>query len=91
MARPKKDHPQLHPVLFVDTSPGAEDKDAEFLIWCSLTSNSKTEVDGISCYRYAIDTSSKTHPAYLENNQGVVVDSDKRILNFHKKYGDFNL
>ncbi len=75
----KKDtHPKTHPVVFVDTSAGAE-----FFTTSTLTSEKTREKDGVTYYEIPIEISSASHPFFT--GKQVFVDTARRVEKFKEK------
>lgn len=75
----KKDtHPQLHPVIFRDSSAGVD-----FLIWSTMTTEETEEKDGMTCYVYRLDVSSASHPFYTGKQH--LIDTSGRVEKFKAK------
>jgi large subunit ribosomal protein L31 len=73
-------HPELHPVIFVDTGAGAE-----FITRSTLTSKTTRNIDGVEHYVVTVDISSASHPFYTGKQRAVAVAG--RVERFNKKYG----
>ena len=71
----KEIHPELHPVVFLDTSTGAE-----FLTTSTLTSEEKKKIGGVDHYIIKIEISSKSHPFYTGKRK--LVDTAGRVDKF---------
>jgi large subunit ribosomal protein L31 len=77
----KKDiHPQTNPVIFVDTSCGAE-----FVTTSTLKSEETKDIDGVSHYIIRTEVSSASHPFYT--GKQVLLDTARRIEKFQEKMG----
>jgi large subunit ribosomal protein L31 len=75
----KKDiHPKTHPVIFVDTSSGAE-----FLTNSTMTSEETREINGKKHYVIQIEISSASHPFYT--GKQVLVDTARRVEKFEER------
>lgn len=75
----KKDiHPAVNPVVFVDTSCGAE-----FFTTSTLKSDKTREVNGVKHYEINIEISSASHPFFT--GKQVLVDTARRVEKFHEK------
>ncbi len=75
----KKDiHPQVNPVVFVDTSSGAR-----FITTSTLTSEKTEVIDGIEHYVINIEISSASHPFFTGNQ--VFVDTARRLEKFQNR------
>lgn len=68
-------HPATHPVVFVDTSCGAE-----FITNSTLTSDETREIDGVSHYVNRLEISSASHPFYT--GKTILVDTARRAEKF---------
>lgn len=68
-------HPIMHPVIFIDTSSGAE-----FITRSTLTSDETREVEGVPHYIYRIEISSASHPFYT--GKQILVDTARRAEKF---------
>lgn len=72
----KKDtHPTNHPVVFVDTSCGAE-----FVTTSTMTSEATKQIDGVDHYVINLEVSSASHPFYT--GKQVLVDTARRVEKF---------
>lgn len=78
-----KIHPQLNPVIFVDTGAGTE-----FVTRSTLSSKTTRDIDGVPHYLIQVDISSASHPFYTGKQRAVAVDG--RVQKFNKKYGITN-
>ena len=77
----KKDiHPKVHPVVFIDTSAGAE-----FITTSTLTSEKTREIDGVKHFEINIEISSASHPFFT--GKQVFVDTARRVEKFQEKMG----
>lgn len=75
----KKDiHPEMHPVVFVDTSCGAE-----FVTMSTLTSDQTRDIDGVSHFVINLEISSKSHPFFTGEHR--FVDTAGRVDKFKEK------
>lgn len=74
----KNIHPQTNPVIFVDTSCGAE-----FMTTSTLTSDETRDVNGVSHYVIRTEISSASHPFYT--GKQVLVDTARRVEKFQEK------
>lgn len=72
-------HPELHPVIFVDTGAGTE-----FITRSTCTSKTTRDIDGVSHYVVNIDISSASHPFYTGRQRAIVADG--RVERFNRKY-----
>lgn len=71
-------HPQSHPVVFVDTSCGAE-----FVTTSTLKSEETKQIDGVDHYVINIEISSATHPFYT--GKQVLIDTARRVEKFEER------
>lgn len=77
----KKDiHPKVSPVVFVDTSCGAQ-----FVTTSSLKSNEKMDINGVSHMIVNVEISSASHPFYT--GKQILVDTARRVEKFHERFG----
>lgn len=75
----KKDlHPAVHPVVFVDTSCGAE-----FVSTSTLSSEETRDINGVSHFVINIEISSQSHPFYTGEHR--FVDTAGRVDKFKDK------
>ena len=75
----KKDtHPTINPVIFVDTSCGAE-----FVTTSTLSSKETRDIDGVSHFVINIEISSQSHPFYTGEHR--FVDTAGRVDKFKEK------
>lgn len=75
----KKDiHPTTHPVIFVDTSCGAE-----FVTTSTMTSEQTREIGGIPHYVINVEVSSASHPFYTGEQR--LMDTGGRVEKFKEK------
>lgn len=75
----KKDiHPDVHPVVFVDTSCGAE-----FVTTSTLKSEETRDIDGVSHYVINLEISSASHPFFTGEHR--FVDTAGRVDKFKEK------
>ncbi|MBP9761210.1 MAG: type B 50S ribosomal protein L31 [Candidatus Magasanikbacteria bacterium] len=75
----KKDiHPTTNPVIFLDTSCGAE-----FVTTSTLNSSETREVDGVTHFIIRTEISSASHPFYT--GKQVLVDTARRIEKFEER------
>lgn len=75
----KKDiHPAVHPVVFVDTSNGAE-----FIATSTLKSEETRDINGVSHFVINIEISSDSHPFYTGEHR--FVDTAGRVDKFKEK------
>ncbi|MBU0661190.1 type B 50S ribosomal protein L31 [Patescibacteria group bacterium] len=68
-------HPTVHPVIFIDTSCGAE-----FKTLSTRKSNQTREIDGVTYYEISIEISSASHPFYT--GKQVLLDAAGRLDRF---------
>ncbi|MCB9397205.1 MAG: type B 50S ribosomal protein L31 [Acidobacteria bacterium] len=73
-------HPTYHPVVFVDTSTGAE-----FFSRSTMKSDKVREIDGVKHYEIRLEITSSSHPFWT--GQQKLIDTEGRIERFNKKYG----
>ncbi len=71
-------HPQMHPVIFRDSSAGVE-----FKAMSTATSKTKEKVDGIEYYVIQLDVSSASHPFFTGKQK--LVDTSGRVERFRKQ------
>lgn len=71
-------HPTTHPVVFVDTSCGAE-----FVTTSTLTSNETRAIDGVDHYVINIEISSASHPFYT--GKQILIDTARRVEKFEAR------
>lgn len=75
----KKDiHPKANPVVFVDTSCGAE-----FITTSTLKSDEIRKIDGVDHFVINIEISSASHPFYT--GKQIFVDTARRVEKFKEK------
>lgn len=75
----KKDiHPKMHPVIFVDTSCGAE-----FVTLSTRTGEQTRMVDGVEYQLVNMEISSASHPFFTGEER--FMDSGGRVEKFHAK------
>jgi len=74
----QKTHPDVHPVVFIDSSCGAE-----FITTSTLTSDKKRVIDGVEHYEIMIEISSASHPFFT--GKQVFVDTARRVEKFKEK------
>ncbi|HYE59950.1 MAG TPA: type B 50S ribosomal protein L31 [Candidatus Kapabacteria bacterium] len=74
----KKIHPEMHPVIFVDTSCGAE-----FVTMSTLTSEETRDVKGVKHYIINTEISSASHPFYT--GKQILIDTARRVEKFEEK------
>ena len=73
-------HPEFHPVVFVDSSTGAE-----FVTASTMKSDSVKEIDGVSHYEVRLEITSDSHPFWTGTQK--LVDTEGRVERFRRKYG----
>ena len=71
-------HPKVNPVVFVDTSCGAE-----FVTVSTLKSEETRDIDGVLHFVIPMEISSASHPFFT--GKQVLVDTARRIEKFQKK------
>jgi large subunit ribosomal protein L31 len=71
-------HPKLHPVVFVDSSSGAE-----FPTMSTLTSKETKKIGGVDHFVISVDVSSASHPFYT--GAKTLVDTAGRVDRFKAK------
>ena len=75
----KKDiHPQLNPVVFIDTSCGVE-----FVTNSTLKSDKTKKINGVDHYIINVEVSSASHPLYT--GEKVLVDTAGRVDKFRAR------
>ena len=74
----KEIHPEMHPVVFVDTSCGAE-----FVTMSTLKSEETRDIDGVSHFVINLEISSKSHPFFTGEHR--FVDTAGRVDKFKEK------
>ncbi len=75
----KKDiHPKLNPVVFTDTSCGAE-----FVTTSTLTSEKTKKINGVDHYVINVEVSSASHPLYT--GEKMLVDTAGRVDKFRAR------
>jgi large subunit ribosomal protein L31 len=75
----KKDiHPKLHPVVFVDSSCGAE-----FPTMSTLKSEKTKKINGVDHYVITVEVSSASHPFYT--GEKMLVDTAGRVDKFRAR------
>ena len=72
-------HPEYHPVIFVDSSTGAE-----FPTYSTMKSDIKREIDGVEHYEIRLEISSDSHPFWTGTQK--LVDTEGRVERFRRKY-----
>jgi large subunit ribosomal protein L31 len=73
-------HPELNPVIFVDTGANTE-----FVTRSTLSSKQTRDIDGVTHYIIPVDISSASHPFYTGQQRAISVAG--RVERFNKKYG----
>ena len=73
-----KIHPSVSPVVFIDTSCGAE-----FFTTSTLKSDKTREVDEVKYFEIPIEISSASHPFFT--GKQVLVDTARRVEKFKEK------
>lgn len=71
-------HPAVHPVVFVDTSCGAE-----FISTSTLSSSETREINGVKHFVVNVEISSGSHPFYT--GKQILVDTARRVEKFQEK------
>ncbi len=71
-------HPQMNPVIYLDTSSGAE-----FFSMSTMTSEETKEVDGVSYFVIPVEVSSASHPFYT--GKRTLIDTGGRVARFKAK------
>ena len=74
----KEIHPDVHPVVFVDTSCGAE-----FVTTSTLKSGETRDIDGVEHYVINLEISSASHPFFTGEHR--FVDTAGRVDKFKEK------
>lgn len=74
----KNIHPKINPVIFVDTSCGAE-----FVTTSTLTSDETREKNGIKHFVINVEISSASHPFYT--GKQILVDTARRVEKFEAR------
>lgn len=72
-------HPEYHPVLYVDSSTGAE-----FPTYSTIKSDTVRNVDGVDYYEIRLEITSDSHPFWTGNQK--LIDTEGRVERFRKKY-----
>ena len=73
-------HPAVHPVVFVDSSTGAE-----FITTSTMKSDTQRDIDGVSHYEVRLEITSDSHPFWTGTQK--LVDTEGRVERFRRKYG----
>ncbi|EKE06864.1 MAG: hypothetical protein ACD_18C00250G0001 [uncultured bacterium] len=76
----KNIHPSVNPVVFIDTSCGAE-----FFTTSTLKSDKTRVVDGVTYFEITMEISSASHPFFT--GKQVLVDTARRVEKFKEKMG----
>ena len=71
-------HPKLNPVVFIDSSNGAE-----FVTTSTLTSDKTKKINGVDHYVITIEVSSASHPFYT--GEKMLVDTAGRVDKFRAR------
>jgi large subunit ribosomal protein L31 len=72
-------HPEYNPVVFVDSSSGAE-----FVTYSTMKSKTTREIDGVEHFEVRLEITSDTHPFWTGNQK--LIDTEGRVERFRKKY-----
>ena len=72
-------HPEYHPVVFVDSSTGAE-----FATFSTMKSDSVKNIDGVDHFEVRLEITSDSHPYWTGNQK--LIDTEGRVERFRKKY-----
>ena len=75
----KATHPNVNPVVFVDTSCGAE-----FLTTSTLRSDEKRDIGGVSHFVLNVEISSASHPFYT--GKQILIDTARRVEKFEERF-----
>lgn len=76
----KKDtHPKVNPVVFVDTSCGAQ-----FATTSTLKSDETMDINGVPHMVINVEISSASHPFYT--GKQILVDTARRVEKFHERF-----
>ena len=73
-------HPEYHPVVFVDSSTGAE-----FVTASTMKSETTRDIDGVQHYEVRLEITSDSHPFWTGTQK--LVDTEGRVERFRRKYG----
>ena len=77
----KKDiHPQVHPVVFIDSSCKEE-----FITTSTRTSKETRDIDGVKHFVIHTEISSASHPFYT--GKQVLIDTARRVEKFQARMG----
>jgi len=71
-------HPQVNPVIFLDTSCGVE-----FVTTSTLKSEQTRDIAGVTHYILPIEISSASHPFYT--GKQILVDTARRVEKFKER------
>ncbi|MCB9798879.1 type B 50S ribosomal protein L31 [Candidatus Nomurabacteria bacterium] len=71
-------HPEVNPVVFVDTSCGVE-----FVTTSTMKSEETRDIDGVTHYVINLEISSASHPFFT--GKQVFVDTARRVEKFQEK------
>ena len=71
-------HPQLNPVVFIDTANGAE-----FATLSTLTSSKTKKIEGVDHFVIMVDISSATHPFFT--GKQTLIDTAGRVDKFRAR------
>lgn len=72
-------HPEYNPVIYVDSSTGAE-----FQTLSTLKSDTVRNIDGVDHYEIRLEITSDSHPFWTGNQK--LIDTEGRVERFRKKY-----
>ena len=72
-------HPEYHPVVFVDSSSGAE-----FQTYSTVKSKTTRQIDGVDHFEIRLEITSDSHPFWTGNQK--LIDTEGRVERFRKKY-----
>ncbi len=73
-------HPKVNPVVFVDTSCGAQ-----FVTTSTLRSDEKMDVNGVPHMIINVEISSASHPFYT--GKQILIDTARRVEKFQERFG----
>lgn len=73
-------HPDYYPVVFVDSSTGAE-----FISASTMKSDTVRVIDGVDHYELRMEITSDSHPFWTGTQK--LVDTEGRVERFRRKYG----
>ena len=73
-------HPKYHPVVFVDSSTGAE-----FVTYSTMKSDTVRQIDGVDHFELRMEITSDSHPFWTGTQK--LVDTEGRVERFRRKYG----